>query len=150
MALLDLSWYPRAKHASRCNRESEDGVDFKVSILGLIVGFLVGVTGTGGGALLTPLLIVLGWAPPMMAVGTDLVWSTITKAAGALVHWRQQTVDFTIVKRLALGSIPGALAGLALLAHLRATGAHTSDRLVLRMLGIALVAVALSMFWRCV
>jgi len=125
-------------------------MDFKVSILGLIVGFLVGVTGTGGGALLTPLLIVLGWAPPMMAVGTDLVWSTITKAAGGFVHWRQKTVDFTIVKRLALGSIPGALLGLALLAHLHAAGgAQRSDRLVLRMLGIALVAVALSMFWRC-
>lgn len=123
-------------------------MDFKVSLLGLIVGFLVGVTGTGGGALLTPLLIVLGWAPPMMAVGTDLVWSTITKAAGALVHWRQQTVDFTIVKRLALGSIPGALLGLALLARLHAS-AQSSDRLVLRMLGVALVAVALSMFWRC-
>ncbi len=125
-------------------------MDFKLSILGLIVGFLVGVTGTGGGALLTPLLIVLGWAPPMMAVGTDLVWSTITKAAGGFVHWRQKTVDFTIVKRLALGSIPGALLGLALLAHLHAAGgAQRSDRLVLRMLGIALVAVALSMFWRC-
>ncbi|HKU21659.1 MAG TPA: sulfite exporter TauE/SafE family protein [Terriglobales bacterium] len=124
-------------------------MDLKVSLLGFIVGFLVGVTGTGGGALLTPLLIVLGWAPPMMAVGTDLVWSTITKAAGALVHWRQQTVDFTIVKRLALGSIPGALVGLALLAHLNTGGADRSDRLVLRMLGVALVAVALSMFWRC-
>lgn len=124
-------------------------MDFKVSILGLIVGFLVGVTGTGGGALLTPLLIVLGWAPPMMAVGTDLVWSTITKTAGAFVHWRQQTVDFTIVKRLALGSIPGALVGLALLAHLQAKGGYSSNRLVLRMLGVALVAVALSMFWRC-
>jgi uncharacterized protein len=123
-------------------------MDFRVSILGLIVGFLVGVTGTGGGALLTPLLILLGWAPPMIAVGTDLVWSTLTKSAGAVVHWRQQTVDLTIVKRLALGSIPGALVGLALLARFHASGTHNVDRLVLRMLGVALVVVALSLFWR--
>jgi uncharacterized protein len=124
-------------------------MDIRVAILGLVVGFLVGVTGTGGGALLTPLLIVLGWAPPMMAVGTDLVWSTLTKAAGAAIHWRQQTVDFRIVKRLALGSIPGALTGLALLAHLRASGAYSPDRLVLRLLGGALVVVAATLFWRC-
>ena len=123
-------------------------MDFRVSVLGLIVGFLVGVTGTGGGALLTPLLILLGWAPPMIAVGTDLVWSTLTKSAGAAVHWRQQTVDLTIVKRLALGSIPGALAGLALLARFHASGTHNVDRLILRMLGLALVVVAISLFWR--
>jgi uncharacterized membrane protein YfcA len=123
-------------------------MDFKVSVLGLIVGFLVGVTGTGGGALLTPLLILLGWAPPMIAVGTDLVWSTLTKSAVAVVHWRQQTVDMSIVKRLALGSIPGALLGLALLAHFHASGPRNLDRLILRMLGVALVVVALSLFWR--
>lgn len=127
----------------------EGHLDFKVAVLGLIVGFLVGVTGTGGGALLTPLLIVLGWAPPMMAVGTDLVWATVTKAAGALVHWRQRTVDISIVKRLALGSVPGALVGLLLLAHLRTSGETSSDRLVLRMLGVALMGVAFSLFWRC-
>ena len=123
-------------------------MDFRVSVLGLIVGFLVGVTGTGGGALLTPLLILLGWAPPMIAVGTDLVWSTLTKSAGALVHWRQQTVDLALVKRLALGSIPGALLGLSLLAHFHASGTHNLDRLILRMLGVALVVVAFSLFWR--
>src|SRR5690348_2815025 len=124
-------------------------MDFKVSLLGLVVGFLVGLTGTGGGALLTPLLILLGWAPPVVAVGTDLVWGAITRATGAFIHWRQGTVDFTIVKLLALGSIPGAVAGLALLAHLRSSGSENSDRLVLRMLGVALVGVALSMFVRC-
>lgn len=121
-------------------------MDFRVSVLGFVVGLLVGITGTGGGALLTPLLILLGWAPPMVAVGTDLVWSTLTKAAGAVVHWRQHTVDLTIVKRLAMGS--GALIGLALLAHLHASGTHDLDRLVLRLLGAALVCVALSLFWR--
>lgn len=124
-------------------------MDFRVSLLGLVVGFLVGLTGTGGGALLTPLLILLGWAPPVVAVGTDLVWGAVTRATGAFIHWRQGTVDFSIVKLLALGSIPGAVAGLALLAHLRNLGTENSDRLVLRMLGVALVGVALSMFVRC-
>jgi uncharacterized membrane protein YfcA len=94
-------------------------MNFKTSILGFVVGFLVGLTGMGGGAVMTPMLILLGWARPVVAVGTDLVWGTLTKATGAFVHYRQRTVDFTIVKRLALGSIPGALAGLVLLAHLR-------------------------------
>jgi uncharacterized membrane protein YfcA len=102
----------------------------------------------GGGAVMTPALILLGWATPVIAVGTDLVWGTLTKATGAFVHWRQRTVDFTIVKRLALGSIPGALAGLALLTYLHSRSADTMDRVVVRMLGIALICVALSLFVR--
>jgi uncharacterized protein len=120
----------------------------KVSALGLVVGFLVGLTGMGGGAVMTPVLILFGWASPVVAVGTDLVWGTVTKAVGAFVHVRQKTVDFGIVKRLALGSIPGALAGLVLLAHLRSRGGDAVDRVVVRMLGIALVCVALSLFAR--
>src|ERR1700686_1236881 len=112
-------------------------MDFKVSAVGFVVGLLVGLTGMGGGALMTPVLILLGWAGPVMAVGTDLVWGTVTKAVGAFVHFRQKTVDFTIVKRLALGSVPGALAGLVLLAYLRARGMNTMDRVTVRMLGIA-------------
>jgi uncharacterized protein len=123
-------------------------VDFRVSVLGFVVGALVGLTGMGGGAVMTPALILLGWARPVIAVGTDLVWGTLTKATGAFVHWRQGTVDFTIVKRLALGSIPGALAGLALLAYLHSRSADTMDRVVVRMLGIALICVALSLFVR--
>jgi uncharacterized membrane protein YfcA len=125
-------------------------MDFKVSAVGFVVGLLVGLTGMGGGALMTPVLILLGWAGPVVAVGTDLVWGTVTKAVGAFVHFRQKTVDFTIVKRLALGSVPGALAGLVLLAYLRARGANTMDRVTVRMLGIALVGVALSLLVRSI
>lgn len=124
-------------------------MDFRVAAVGLVVGFLVGLTGTGGGALLTPLLILTGWATPVVAVGTDLVWGTLTKATGAFVHWRQGTVNFTIVKRLLLGSVPGAVAGLALLAHLRSRGVAAMDHLVVRTLGIALICVAASLFLRC-
>lgn len=120
-------------------------MDFRTAIIGFVVGAMVGLTGMGGGALMTPLLILFGWATPMMAVGTDLMWNTLTKIVGGMVHYRQRTVDFQIVKHLALGSIPGALIGLALLEYLHRQGAASADRLVLRMLGITLVIVALSL-----
>ncbi|MGA7625019.1 MAG: sulfite exporter TauE/SafE family protein [Candidatus Acidiferrales bacterium] len=86
-----------------------------------------------------------------MAVGTDLVWGTLTKAVGSFVHCRQKTVDFTIVRRLAMGSIPGAITGLALLARLhRHHGTRAMDQVVVRMLAIALMCVALSLFIRTI
>ncbi|HEV2350921.1 MAG TPA: sulfite exporter TauE/SafE family protein [Terriglobia bacterium] len=123
-------------------------MDIKLAFLGFVVGILVGLTGMGGGAVMTPMLILLGWAKPVIAVGTDLVWSSITKAFGAFVHYRQQTVDFKIVRRLVLGSIPGALVGLALLAYLRIQGGDAMDKLVVRMLGVALMSVALTLLFR--
>jgi uncharacterized membrane protein YfcA len=123
-------------------------MDYRVSVLGFVVGMLVGMTGMGGGAVMTPALILLGWAKPVIAVGTDLVWGALTKSFGAFVHYRQKTVDFTIVKRLALGSIPGALAGLALLALLHSRGGDTMDKVVVKMLGVALICVAFSLLVR--
>jgi len=123
-------------------------MDYRVSVLGFVVGMLVGMTGMGGGAVMTPALILLGWAKPVIAVGTDLMWGTLTKSFGAFVHYRQKTVDFTIVKRLALGSVPGALAGLALLAALHRRGGEATDRVVVKMLGVALICVAFSLLVR--
>lgn len=124
-------------------------MDFRISILGFGVGVLVGLTGMGGGAVMTPMLILLKLGRPVVAVGTDLVWSALTKLVGATVHARQRTVDYQLVKRLAMGSIPGALVGLALLAHLRSNLALV-DRLVVRTLGIALIVVACSLLLRSV
>jgi uncharacterized protein len=94
---------------------------------------------------------LLGLASPAVAVGTDLVWGTLTKAVGAFVHCRQKTVDFTIVRHLAIGSIPGAVAGLALLARLHSHhGMEAMDQVVVRMLAIALMCVALSLFVRTI
>jgi uncharacterized membrane protein YfcA len=125
-------------------------MDFRISILGFVVGLLVGLTGMGGGALMTPALILLGLARPSIAVGTDLVWGALTKAIGGFVHCRQKTVDFTIVKRLAIGSIPGALAGLALLANVHKNGVEAMDRVIVHLLAIALMCVAVSLFVRAV
>ena len=88
-------------------------------LLGFAVGLLVGLTGIGGAALMTPLLILVGGVRPVIAVGTDLAYGAITKAVGAFLHCRQQTVDFPIAKHLAMGSIPAALLGVALIRWMR-------------------------------
>ncbi|HEV2493769.1 MAG TPA: sulfite exporter TauE/SafE family protein [Terriglobia bacterium] len=124
-------------------------MNLKASMLGFGVGFLVGLTGMGGGAVMTPALILLGWSRPIVAVGTDLAWAAITRTVGAWVYYRQRTVDFTIVRRLALGSVPGALAGVTALAYVhRIRGAAVVDRLVLRMLGIVLICVSVMLLVR--
>jgi uncharacterized protein len=123
-------------------------MDPKASAVGFVVGLLVGLTGMGGGAVMTPALILLGWARPLVAVGTDLMWGALTKSVGAFAHYRQGTVDLSIVKRLALGSVPGALLGLTLLSYLHHRAGAAMDRIVVRVLGLALMGVALSLFIR--
>ncbi|MGH9452708.1 MAG: sulfite exporter TauE/SafE family protein [Terriglobia bacterium] len=123
-------------------------MELKRAAIGFVVGLLVGLTGMGGGAVMTPLLILLGWARPAVAVGTDLVWGTLTKLVGASVHYRQKTVDLKIVKRLALGSVPGAVAGILLLNYLRRLGVDTMDRFVVRTLGFTLICVAAVLLFR--
>ena len=77
-------------------------------VAGAAVGFIVGITGIGGGALMTPLLLLFGF-PPNIAVGTDLMYASITKASGVYSHHKQKHVEWKLVKLLALGSIPAAL-----------------------------------------
>jgi uncharacterized protein len=125
-------------------------MDYKIALLGLFVGFLIGLTGMGGGALMTPALILFKLARPTLAVGTDLVWNALTKGVGSIAHFRQSTVDSRIVKRLAIGSIPGALAGIALLAYLRHRGIKSEDHLVVLVLGAALISVAIGLYVRTV
>jgi uncharacterized protein len=125
-------------------------MDYKIALLGLFVGFLIGLTGMGGGALMTPALILFKLARPTLAVGTDLVWNALTKGVGSIAHFRQSTVDNKIVKRLAIGSIPGALAGIGLLAYLRHKGIKSEDHLVVLVLGAALISVAIGLYVRTV
>src|ERR1700746_560299 len=73
---------------------------------GFAVGLLVGMTGVGGGSLMTPLLILLFGIHPATAVGTDLLYAAVTKSGGTLVHGLNQTIGWRIVGRLAAGSIP--------------------------------------------
>lgn len=77
-------------------------------LAGAAVGFIVGITGIGGGALMTPLLLLFGF-PPNIAVGTDLLYASITKGSGVIGHHRQKHVEWKLVKLLAMGSLPAAL-----------------------------------------
>ena len=77
-------------------------------LAGASVGFIVGITGIGGGALMTPLLLLFGF-PPNIAVGTDLMYASITKASGVISHHKQKHVEWKLVKLLAMGSLPAAL-----------------------------------------
>ncbi|HVV65574.1 MAG TPA: sulfite exporter TauE/SafE family protein, partial [Rhizomicrobium sp.] len=75
-------------------------------ISGVLVGGLVGFTGVGGGSLMTPILILIFGVHPASAVGTDLLYAAATKTGGSLVHGYNRTIDWTVVGRLALGSVP--------------------------------------------
>lgn len=117
------------------------------TLSGAIVGFVVGLTGVGGGSLMTPLLVLLFGVHPATAVGTDLLYAAITKGAGAVSHGRSNNVEWTIARRLALGSVPASVATLALLSRLGEYSAHVS-RAMSVVLGIALVLTALSILFR--
>lgn len=115
--------------------------------VGILVGFMVGLTGIGGGALMTPILLFLG-VDPLTAVSSDLVVSLIMKPIGGAVHLRRGTVHKSMVRWLALGSVPSAFGGVLLLrllgngAHLRSTMKHALGvALVLAVVGIALRTV---------
>ena len=81
------------------------------SLSGFIVGFLVGMTGVGGGSLMTPSLILIFGVSPAIAVGTDLLHASVTKTGGTLIHGLSGTIDWRIVRRLAMGSVPAARMG---------------------------------------
>jgi uncharacterized membrane protein YfcA len=116
-------------------------IDLFVALAGLIVGFAVGLTGMGGGSLMTPILILLFSVQPIAAVSSDLVASLIMKPFGAAVHLRERTVNWTLVRWLSSASVPGAFAGVFLLHQLgRGTAIQTAVQLALGI--VLLVSVA--------
>jgi uncharacterized membrane protein YfcA len=116
--------------------------ELAVAVAGLLVGFTVGLTGMGGGALMTPILVLLFNVQPLAAVSSDLVASVIMKPVGGGVHLRRGTVNFWLVKWLMVGSVPAAFAGVLVLGRL-GQGAVVQTR-VEQALGAALVAAATS------
>lgn len=116
------------------------------SLAGVLVGMLVGLTGVGGGSLMTPLLVLLFGFHPTTAVGTDLLYASATKAVGTGVHGSRGTVDWHVVRRLALGSIPATLATLLVLS--RVPKSDTTSSVIALILGVALVATAVALFFR--
>src|SRR5438093_372150 len=117
-------------------------LDLYVALAGLIVGFTVGLTGMGGGALMTPILVILFKVQPLAAVSSDLVAAMVMKPIGGGVHVRRGTVNWTLVRWLCVGSIPSAFVGVLILKRL-GTGAVVQERLKLA-LGVALIVAATS------
>ncbi len=122
-------------------------IEIPYSIAGFVVGTVVGLTGVGGGSLMTPVLVLAFGVSPVTAVGTDLLNAGISKLGGAAHHARKGHVDWRVARLLAAGSIPGALAGLAALALLPRAERETQV-LVASSLGFMLVLTALSLIFR--
>ncbi|MFZ1209973.1 MAG: sulfite exporter TauE/SafE family protein, partial [Pseudolabrys sp.] len=116
-------------------------IDPLYSLSGFAVGLLVGMTGVGGGSLMTPILILLFGVHPATAVGTDLLYAAATKTGGSLVHGLARSIDWTVVKRLATGSIPATIATLSALSHFSLSG-EAARNLITLVLSIALFATA--------
>src|ERR1700733_5805642 len=118
------------------------------SASGFGVGMLVGLTGVGGGALMTPLLVLLFGIHPATAVGTDLLYASVTKTAGTVVHGLSNTVDWTITRRLAFGSVPATALTLAFLEYFSHRSGEGAGGLVAPELGFALVPPAIALLFR--
>lgn len=113
---------------------------------GLAVGLIIGLTGVGGGSLMTPILLHFGIAPSS-AVGTDLLYAAITKGGGIFVHSRKRNVDWLVAGELALGSIPASLLTLEALHHI-GFDSKLVNHLITSMLGFALVFTALAIVFK--
>src|SRR6476660_4215070 len=108
---------------------------------------LVGMTGVGGGSLMTPLLVLLFGFHPATAVGTDLLYASMTKTVGTFVHGKQGTVDWRIVTRLAIGSVPASALTLLVMSRVGTMGDGAAGVLNV-LLGIALLLTSISVFFR--
>jgi uncharacterized protein len=111
------------------------------SVAGFIVGTLIGLTGVGGGSLMTPLLILLFGLHPSTAVGTDLLFAATTKSAGTLVHGINQTIDWRVVGRLAIGSAPATVMSMACLSYIDISSSIAKE-IITAVLSIALLVTA--------
>ena len=123
-------------------------MDLPYIFSGFLVGMLVGVTGVGGGSLMTPLLVFLFGFQPAVAVGTDLLFAAITKTSGVWVHHgKHGSVNWKVVGLLSVGSLPLAVATIFVIRHLISIGQQTSG-LITYALGIALILTACALLVR--
>lgn len=111
------------------------------AIAGFIVGFIVGLTGVGGGSLMTPILVLFFGFKPAVAVGTDLLYAAITKSGGIFVHQTRGTIEWKVVGHLAAGSVPATLLAVIVLKQLDAAGLNY-DRVLMLALSVALILTA--------
>ncbi len=119
-------------------------MDWMYTLSGFLVGLIVGVTGVGGGSLMTPLLVLMFGVSPATAVGTDLLYASLTKTLGGWVHGRNGSVDWKVVGLLGMGSLPAAVVTIALLKYL-ALDEKTLRGLVTSVLSVALLLTAVAL-----
>lgn len=122
-------------------------LDWLHALAGFVVGVMVGFTGVGGGALMTPLLVLVFGVTPQTAVGTDLLYAATTKTAGSAVHGWRETVDWRIVGRLASGSLPAAFLTLLAL-HFLGDSAAIVQSVIVYVLGTMLLITAIAVMFQ--
>jgi uncharacterized protein len=123
-------------------------INLAQTLSGFAVGAIVGLTGVGGGSLMTPLLVLLFGIHPATAVGTDLLYAAITKSGGTFVHASKGSVDWSIVRLLALGSIPAAVTTLVLTQYFAPGGLGGASKIITASLGVALMLTAIALIFR--
>lgn len=123
-------------------------MDLRFSLIGLIIGFLIGLTGMGGGALMTPVMILVMGVKPVIAVGTDLAYGAVTKIIGASSHLHGRTVHRRTAFLLALGSVPASILGVGVTARLRAADPALVNTVLVRAIAWVLILVAALMVAR--
>lgn len=123
-------------------------MDFQIGLIiaGLFVGFVVGMTGVGGGSLMTPILLWFG-IPPTTAVGTDLLYAAFTKIGGVYVHNKKKNINWTITGWLSLGSVPAALITLWILESIK-TDITTMNAIIKYSLGWALLFTSIAVLFK--
>ncbi|MBF8268583.1 MAG: putative rane transporter protein [Gammaproteobacteria bacterium] len=122
-------------------------MEITYTFAGFLVGFIIGMTGVGGGSLMTPILVFFFGIKPAIAVGTDLLYAAITKSSGILVHHRNKTVDWKIVGLMALGSIPSSLLSVLILKQMNAAGIN-HDRIITLTLSVALILTSMALLFK--
>jgi uncharacterized protein len=122
-------------------------VEFYYIFAGFVVGFLVGLTGVGGGSLMTPILLLFFHIKPAVAVGTDLLFASVTKSVGIFAHGKLGNIDWKMVKLLGLGSVPASIATILLLRTIdvESSGAIAAIKF---WLGVALIITSVAVLLR--
>lgn len=121
-------------------------MDYRISLAGLLVGFLIGLTGMGGGSLLAPILILFFRIPPLWAVATDITYSTVTKGLGSIVHIRQKQTNFRVAFWLACGSIPATFLSVFMIRYIQSHYGNIINGIILHAVGFILLLVAVLLF----
>jgi len=122
-------------------------MDWLYPLSGFVVGAIVGLTGMGGGSLMTPLLILLFGVHPLTAVGTDLLYAAVTKTAGTAIHSNKGNVDWRVAGLLAAGSVPTAVLTIWVLSRMPKQNPTTAT-IISMSVGMALIIAAVSIFFR--